>query len=55
MRVFLVGDPKQSIYRFRRADPRVFEAAKGFIVNGLDGDLLACDPRGAMPRASSMH
>ncbi|MGE5453367.1 MAG: UvrD-helicase domain-containing protein [Acidobacteriota bacterium] len=43
MQVFLVGDPKQSIYRFRRADPRVFEAAKAFVVDGLDGDLLACD------------
>jgi ATP-dependent helicase/nuclease subunit A len=41
--VFIVGDPKQSIYRFRRAEPRVFAAASSFVAQALGGALLACD------------
>ena len=39
----VVGDPKQSIYRFRRAEPQVFKAAQQFVRQGLDGELLSCD------------
>ncbi len=41
--VFIVGDPKQSIYRFRRAEPQVFQAAQDFIADTLGGDRLSCD------------
>jgi ATP-dependent helicase/nuclease subunit A len=41
--VFIVGDPKQSIYRFRRADPRLFNSAKAFLESEMGAVALDQD------------
>jgi ATP-dependent helicase/nuclease subunit A len=39
--VFMVGDPKQAIYRFRRTDARLFQIAKKYFAEHFDASIFS--------------
>jgi len=39
--VFMVGDPKQAIYRFRRTDARLFQIAKKYFAEHFNASIFA--------------
>lgn len=47
-RLFVVGDPKQSIYRFRNADMAIYNEARG-VVTGAGGEVVLDESRRTVP------